>query len=124
MPASVLLADRGESIDNFQMLADNGIATGVHEFGSAAGDIECIEDLPATWVRIEPRLVARQASGRSALIDQTLRDLIKVAGLAGADVTVDEIQSRSQADWWRSAGANHALGPFAQPGPTDLHDLM
>ena len=124
MPASVLLADRGESIDNFQMLADNGIATGVHEFGSAAGHIECIEDLPATWVRIEPRLVARQASGRSALIDQTLRDLIAVAGLAGAEVTVDEILSRAQADWWRSAGADHALGPFAQPAPTDLHDLM
>jgi diguanylate cyclase (GGDEF)-like protein/PAS domain S-box-containing protein len=124
MPVSVLLTDRGESVDNFQMLADNGVGTGVHGFGSAAGDIECIEDQPTTWARIAPRLVERQRSGKSDLIDQTLRDLVKVAKMAGAEVTVDDIETAEQAAWWRDAGADQALGPYFRPGPADLHDLM
>ncbi|MCE7007934.1 diguanylate cyclase [Kibdelosporangium philippinense] len=121
MPASVLLADRGESVDNFGMLAENGIAMEVHDF--SATDVECLEDLPASSARIAPRLVERQRSGKSSLIERSLRDLIEVSHLAGASVTVDGISSEAEAAWWHSAGADFGLGTHFQPGSADLHDL-
>ncbi|MBP2323551.1 diguanylate cyclase (GGDEF)-like protein/PAS domain S-box-containing protein [Kibdelosporangium banguiense] len=123
VPVSVLLADRGESVDNFRMLAENGIGTAVHGFGSAAGDIECIEDLPTGSARIAPRLVERQRSSKSTLIARTLTDLVEVAKLAGASVTVDGIETAEQADWWREIGADTALGRYFAPEPADLREL-
>jgi diguanylate cyclase (GGDEF)-like protein/PAS domain S-box-containing protein len=122
VPTTVLLADRGEAVDNLKMLAENGIGTAVHSFGSAAGDIECLEDLPVGAARIAPRLVERQRSGESRLIDRTLVELVKISHLAGATVTVDDIATAAQASWWRSAGADFALGPHYGPGPADLRD--
>ncbi|MET0236703.1 MAG: diguanylate cyclase [Kibdelosporangium sp.] len=123
MPVSVLLTDRGESADNFRVLAENGIRTAVHGFGSAAGDIECLEELPVTTARIAPRLVRRQAAGKSALIGRTLRDLAEITKLAGATVTVDGIETAGQAEWWLGAGADFGLGAYFTPAPIDLHDL-
>jgi diguanylate cyclase (GGDEF)-like protein/PAS domain S-box-containing protein len=124
MPVSVLLTDRGEAVDNFRVLAENGISTGVHSFGSAAADIECLEELPATSVRIASRLVERQASGKSALLTRTLYDLVEVAKLAGVTVTVAGIETAEQAEWWRAAGADYGLGTYFTPVPADLHDLV
>ncbi|CAM3658526.1 bifunctional diguanylate cyclase/phosphodiesterase [Kibdelosporangium persicum] len=122
MPASVLLAERGESVDNFRVLSDNGIATEVHDFGSAM-DIECLEDLPATSARIASRLVERQRSGKSGLIGRTLADLIETAHLAGSTVTVDGVDTAEEAEWWLSMGADFGLGRHFEPGPIDLHDV-
>ncbi|MEV4318265.1 EAL domain-containing protein [Actinocrispum sp. NPDC049592] len=122
MPARVLLADRGEAVDNLKLLAENGIGTAVHDFGSAAGDIECLEDLPVQAARISRRLVDRHASGKSALIGQALMDLLDVAHAAGVQVTVDGIETPEQAAWWRAAGADHAVGSY-YAGPVDLRDL-
>jgi predicted signal transduction protein with EAL and GGDEF domain len=121
MPASVLLTDRGEAVDNLKLLADNGIGTAVHEFGSAAGDIECVEDLPIQIVRLARRLVDRHASGKSALVGQTLIDLIDVIHTAGALVIVDGVQADPQAAWWRDAGADYALGSH-YAAPVDLRE--
>ncbi|ONI85397.1 hypothetical protein ALI144C_12945 [Actinosynnema sp. ALI-1.44] len=123
MPVAVLIADRGEAVDNFRMLAANGIATEIHEFGSAAGDIGCLEDLPATSVRIASRLVRRRRAGTSALVGRTLTDLIDVVKLAGATVVVDDIETADEAEWWRSAGVDLGLGRYFEPGPVDLHDF-
>ncbi|ALG13204.1 hypothetical protein AOZ06_45775 [Kibdelosporangium phytohabitans] len=123
MPVSVLIADRGEAVDNFRMLAENGVVTEIHEFGSAAGDIECLEELPATSVRIAPRLVHRLRAGKSALIGRTLKDLIEVAKLAGATVVVDDIETADEMTWWRSAGVHFGMGRYFEPGPADLHDF-
>ena len=122
MPTSVLLANRGEAVDNLKMLADNGIGMAVHDFGSAAADIECLEDLPVTCTRIARRLVDRQATGTSQLINRALRDLVETAHLAGASVTVDGVATEEQANWWRDAGADFALGPY-YPRPADLRTL-
>jgi diguanylate cyclase (GGDEF)-like protein/PAS domain S-box-containing protein len=123
MPAPVLLTDRGEAVDNLKLLADNGIGTAVHGFGSAAGDIECLEDLPVQVARIARRLVDRHASGKSALISQTLIDLVDVVHTAGALVIVDGVRSASQATWWRDAGADYALGSH-YAAPTDLREPL
>ncbi|MET0135916.1 MAG: EAL domain-containing protein [Kibdelosporangium sp.] len=116
MPAEVLLAERGEAVDNLRMLAENGIGTEVHTFGSAAGDIECLEELPVSSVRIARRLVDRQRSGKSKLIGRSLTDLVEVAKLAGVNVTVTGIEVAEQVEWWHAAGADYAAGPhFGRP---------
>jgi EAL domain-containing protein (putative c-di-GMP-specific phosphodiesterase class I) len=123
MPTEALLADRGESVDNLKMLAANGVRTAVHGFGSSAGDIECLEDLPVSAARIARRLVERQRSGKSELIGKTLVDLVKIAHVTGTSVTVDGIETAEQAAWWRDAGTDCALGSYFSPGPTDLRDM-
>lgn len=122
MPTSVLIANRGEAVDNLKLLVDNGIGMAVHDFGSAAGDIECLEDLPVTCTRIARRLVDRQWSGKSTLIGQTLKDLVKVAHMAGASVTADGVDTAEQESWWRETGADYALGTHYGV-PADLRKL-
>jgi diguanylate cyclase (GGDEF)-like protein/PAS domain S-box-containing protein len=114
VPAHVLRGDRPEPTDNLKVLADAGIGTELHEFGSATGDLANVEDLPVDAVRLGHRLVTSQAERaadrESSALDRALTDLVTVTHLTGATVMVDGIDTEAQADWWRQTGADTAVG--------------
>ena len=112
-PACALVAERGETVENLKLLAYSGIAAEVHGFGGA-DDVVCLEDLPVDVVRVSRRLVDRQARRPVAgsLLGRALVDLVQLVHSAGVLVAVDGIRTAEQADWWRSVGADHALGGF------------
>lgn len=110
----LLYGERQEPVENLRVLADAGVDMVLDGFGGA-GDLACLEDLPTHAVRIADRM----ATGRTALQDRALTDLISVVHQAGAIVTVDGVDSRCQADRWRDVGADTALGshfPFDAAG--------
>jgi diguanylate cyclase (GGDEF)-like protein/PAS domain S-box-containing protein len=122
MPAAELLADQGHAADNLRLLADAGVQTAVHEFGSLPGDLACLEDLPVHAVRLAPRLVRRQArqAVRDTLTAKAATQLATFVHATGATMTVDGIQAAPQADWWHRTGADTATGPlFCPGGPRD-----
>lgn len=103
----------GPATDNLTRLADAGVAVAVHDFGTTAGDVTCLSDLPVQAVRLAPHLVRRASE---PLVGQALRDTVALAHQAGVTVVVDGITTKEEADWWRAADADLATGPlFALP---------
>ncbi|MEV4315897.1 EAL domain-containing protein [Actinocrispum sp. NPDC049592] len=109
MPAGALLAP--EAADNFRVLADMGVHTVLDDFGTAPDELALVEDLPVRSVRVARRLVERQAqSAINAPLSVALMALVPLVQRAGAAVTIDGIDSRGQANWWRVVGADLAMG--------------
>ncbi|MCK2244023.1 MULTISPECIES: bifunctional diguanylate cyclase/phosphodiesterase [unclassified Crossiella] len=98
------------AVDNLTDLADSGVRITLDDFGSATGEIEYLEDLPVSAVRVSRSLVARQAAQPASLTSKALRELVATAQLAGATVLVDGVHTQTQADWWRAVGAESATG--------------
>lgn len=112
-PVLALVTDRGEAVDNLRVLAELGVWTVAHEFGSATEHLVCLEELPVREVRVAASLVRRQArAAESSLINRVLTDLVEIAHTAGVAVSVDHIEAEEQALWWRAAGAEVGLGPL------------
>jgi len=123
VPLAALARDRGDVVDNVQVLAELG--AGVVLLGAAAGPgyLAYLEDLPVTAVEIAPATVRRLAdrpgddSGDS-IVARAIRQLIPLVHSAGVTVTVPEVDTAAQADWWRCAGADAARGShFGPPLP-------
>jgi EAL domain-containing protein (putative c-di-GMP-specific phosphodiesterase class I) len=112
MPVRMLLAERAEPMDNLRVLAEVGVGTMLDEFGGNPEELACLEDLPVDMVRIDDRLVASQArrTNTGSAVGQALTSLISVVHKAGGTVTVAGLDRQEQADWWRRAGADTALG--------------
>ena len=109
----LLHGDRPEPVENLRVLADAGAAMVLDGFG-AAGDVACLEDLPTAAIRVADRIT----TGRTALRDRALADLISVVHQAGATIAVDGVNTSCEAERWREIGADTALGshfPFNGP---------
>jgi diguanylate cyclase (GGDEF)-like protein/PAS domain S-box-containing protein len=113
IPVHLLHGPRTEPAEHLRVLADAGVHVVLSEFGGAATDLAYLEDLPVTAVRIGERLTATQArrtAGTPSLLDRMVTDLVTMVHEAGGTVAVDGVDTAAQADWWRTAGADTALG--------------
>lgn len=113
MPMVELLADRGAT-DNLRGLVAIGMRVAVHHFGGTPEDVAHLEELPVHAVRLSPSLVRRQAQhcGRGSLLVKAVTELIELVHQIAATVVVDDLRTRTQATWWRRAGADTATGPL------------
>ncbi|MBP2323077.1 diguanylate cyclase (GGDEF)-like protein/PAS domain S-box-containing protein [Kibdelosporangium banguiense] len=121
IPVTALRAS--EAADNLGVLADMGIQTMLDDFGTAPDELASLEDVPATYVRFARRLVERQAlSPVHAPLTAALTTSVPLVHRAGAKVIVDGVHTQEQADWWRMAGADYAIGALSGPAcpPGDL----
>jgi diguanylate cyclase (GGDEF)-like protein/PAS domain S-box-containing protein len=97
--------------DNVRALAELGVQTGLSDFGAAVGDLALLADLQVRSTRLARRLVTRQAEAEAGSpLTSALAAIGPLVHRAGATVVVDGIDTREQADWWRSAGADLAIG--------------
>lgn len=127
VPLGALSRARDEVVDNVQVLADLG--AGVVLLGAAAGTgyMAYLEDLPVTTVEIAPQTVRRLAErpGDDSVVARAVRQIIPLVHSIGVTVTVPEVNTSEQADWWRCAGADAARGTYLglpmppQPPPGD-----
>jgi diguanylate cyclase (GGDEF)-like protein/PAS domain S-box-containing protein len=112
LPSAALRGPRGAA-DNLVALAGTGVTIAVHHFAGAPEDLAQLEDLPIDVVRVAPALVRRlaQQPGQDSLVARSATHLMALVHLAKATVTVDDLQTRTQAIWWHMAGADTATGP-------------
>lgn len=106
MPADVL-RDRPEPAENLRVLADEGIGMALHGFTGSVTELAHVVDLPITGVRVAEDLVGPPPSGPVAT---ALTDLVATVHDTGRAVEVADVDTPEQATWWRTAGADTALG--------------
>jgi diguanylate cyclase (GGDEF)-like protein/PAS domain S-box-containing protein len=123
MPVQTLLTPQG--VDNLKALANIGVRTGLDGFGTAPDGLASVEDLPVRSVRLARRLVERQAQALDSPLARALTAISPLAHRAGATVVVDGVRTQDQADWWRAAGADSAMGDLfggaCQPSDIATH---
>jgi EAL domain-containing protein (putative c-di-GMP-specific phosphodiesterase class I) len=106
--------------DNLRVLADVGVHTGLDGFGTAPDELTALADLPITSVRLARGLVERATDGADSPLHSALRAVSPLVHSAGATVVVDGVHTHAEADWWRAAGADLAVGDaFGMPRPAD-----
>lgn len=138
IPVSAL--DAGPGKDNLRGLAEMGVAIALLGLDGVA-DLAHLEDLPAQTVEIAPRVVQQVAqrpgaachdSDDSTVDDSTVDDstvaqavslVLRLVHRCGAAVVVRGINTRNDADWWRSAGADVGQGAFLAP-PADPDEIV
>ena len=112
----------GEAEDNLRVLADLGVRMALHDFGAGIGGLGCLAELPVHAVRIAQPMGRQVAGDPFAIPAQALRAVVPIMRSAGVGVVACAVDTERLADWWRSAGADCAVGKlFAQPSPP--HDI-
>jgi EAL domain-containing protein (putative c-di-GMP-specific phosphodiesterase class I) len=85
----------------------------VHDFGGNPAEVVALPDLPLHEVSLSRRLVKQaRATSRTSLVTKALTNLISLIHEAGATVSVDDLRTKPETDWWREAGADTATGPL------------
>lgn len=114
-PAEVVLADT-DAADNLRILAEAGVGVEVDGFTAAPADLVAVANFPARAVRVHRPLTDQPAP----LVARALAELLAVVRSAGIAVSVADVSTSAQAEWWREVGAETASGPlFAPAGPPE-----
>jgi predicted signal transduction protein with EAL and GGDEF domain len=117
MPAREVFDGRARTMDNLSSLAAAGVDMAVHDFGGDTSEVVRLAGLPLKAVALTARLVSQaRGASKKSLVAKALTGLATIVHEAGAVVSVDDIRSKQEADWWRGIGADTATGPLF-PGP-------
>ncbi|MBC6448782.1 EAL domain-containing protein [Actinokineospora xionganensis] len=110
VPVSALADSQAE--DNVSVLVDLGVRIVLTGFGQTPGDVACLEDHPVHAVRLGHRVVERigTAPDPKSMFVRSVLELLPMVRESGRDVLVPGVDTAEQADWWRRAGADHAVG--------------
>lgn len=113
MPAREIFDGRPQSLDNLTALAKAGVRTAVHDFTGNPSEVVRLPDLPLRTVSLSPRLIAQaRAMSGKALMTRTVANLTALVHEAGVTISVDDLRTEPEVEWWRSAGADTASGPL------------
>jgi diguanylate cyclase (GGDEF)-like protein len=98
------------------VLADQGIAIAIDDFGIGYTSLRQLRTLPIAEVKVDRVFVSGvQTSDRDRAI---VRSIIDLGHSLGCLVTAEGVESEEVADWLTSAGCDHAQGYyFARPEP-------
>jgi diguanylate cyclase (GGDEF)-like protein/PAS domain S-box-containing protein len=98
-------------VENMKVLMDMGVEAILDDFGTAPGELALLADIPVRSVRISGQLVARvSGTADDGPLSTALRSLVDLVHRSGATVIVDGVHTTAQAEWWRLAGADTAMG--------------
>ncbi len=120
VPLTALTRGHGDVVDNVRTLAELGIKIVLIGAQADHGYLAYLEDLPVGAVEIAPDIVARIAGrpGNDLLVARAIRQVISLVRSTGVTVIVPGVDTPEQAQWWRDAGADAALGThFGFPAP-------
>ncbi|HYQ64420.1 EAL domain-containing protein [Actinophytocola sp.] len=118
LPAMEVFDGRSQALDNLTTLVKAGVRVAVHDFHGSPSEVVQLPNLPVRTVSLSPRLVAQARSMRAkALVSQAMVSLTTLVHQAGATVSVDDLRTEPEIDWWRGVGADIAGGPIFRVNP-------
>jgi diguanylate cyclase (GGDEF)-like protein len=109
--------------ENLRRLAAAGVRTAVHGFEGGATELIQLAELPVDEVWLSERLVS-QARHRSELTTDAVQSVIALVHRTAARVGVGDVRDRSEAEWWRRAGADLYSLAGAQPDIASLSGMF
>ncbi len=129
VPLVTLARGRGDVVDNVRVLAaELGVQVVLLGAASGPGYMAYLEDFPLCAVEIAPDVVARiaQRPGDDSVLARAVRQTIPLVHSAGTTVIVPGVDTATQAQWWRDAGADAARGAHFGPSVRghELPDLL
>jgi diguanylate cyclase (GGDEF)-like protein/PAS domain S-box-containing protein len=116
VPTRAVTADSGEARDNIGVLTSMGVGVLLVDAGLAPVDMMLLDEWPIIAMQMANPLVRAiaDADPGSRLVRTTEA---MVRSLVGADVpiVVSGLRTAREVEWWRSAGASSACGPYFGP---------
>lgn len=128
MPLVALVRGRGDVLESVGVLAELGIQMVMLCNTAGPEYLFYLEDLPLRSVEISGDVVNRIGAQpeKNSIVAQAVRQYIPLIQSTGASLIVPRIDTAEQAQWWRSTGANYALGSYFGSPVTaaELPDLL
>lgn len=111
VPMAELRSDRGGA-ENVRGLAEAGVRVAARHVGGTPEDVAYLHELDVRVAHLSPSLIQHQADHPTPLMTTAVNGLITLLHQIDATVIVDNLTRRTQADWWRTIGADTATGPL------------
>jgi diguanylate cyclase (GGDEF)-like protein/PAS domain S-box-containing protein len=109
LDARAVAANRGESQSNLQVLRDNGVLVGMHEFTGGTTEFAIVAKEQIKSVILAGSIVAAQ---HKPVLTKVTTAMIGTLRELGAAVSVVDVPTAQKAAWWHAAGASYAQGVF------------
>jgi diguanylate cyclase (GGDEF)-like protein/PAS domain S-box-containing protein len=116
VPARAMSADAGEARDNVGVLSSMGVGVVLADAGLAPVDLMLLDEWPILAVQLaEPLVRSVAAADPGTRLVRTTASMVRSLVDAGVPVAVSGLRTATEVEWWRSAGAVTATGPYFGP---------
>ncbi len=112
VPATVVVDDEGEPLENLATLRDINVSPVVHGFGSGNTGLVDLRTLPVDAVTVAPGVVRAFAESDDAdsPFEHALRQLVELTGRLGVGLVADGVDTIAVADRLRGLGLHYGSG--------------
>jgi diguanylate cyclase (GGDEF)-like protein/PAS domain S-box-containing protein len=129
MPASVVVDDHGEPLENLETLRDINVRAVVHGFGAGNTGLVDLRTLPVDGVTVAPgviRAFADAADDHDSPFEHSLRQLVELTGRLDVQLIADGVDTIAVADRLRDIGLHYGSGAaIGEPMvDTDVNRLL
>jgi diguanylate cyclase (GGDEF)-like protein len=106
------LLNHGTMITALNTLHDRGVGLHLDDFGAGHSNLEWLEELPITGLKMDRRFVDRLGSGTDGRGAAVARGLVDLGHALGLSVVAEGVETRDQAQALVSMGCEYGQGYF------------
>ena len=111
------LLNHGSMVNSLSMLRDQGVGLNLDDFGAGHSNLEWLQELPITGLKMDQRFVERLESRTDRRGVAIARGLVDLGHALGLSVVAEGVETRGQAQALAAMGCEYAQGYyFGYPG--------
>ena len=112
MPASVVVDDHGEPLENLETLRDIKVSAIVHGYGTGNAGLVDLRTLPVDGVIIAPSVIRAfgAVEEKNSPFEHGLRQIVELADQLDVRVYADGVDTQAIADRLQDVGIQYAAG--------------
>jgi diguanylate cyclase (GGDEF)-like protein/PAS domain S-box-containing protein len=123
---SVLIGADEDTLKPLRRIADLGVEIALDDFGTGYSNLSSLRMLPVSTLKLDRAFTLGMRRRPADPADlKIVEGIVSLAHGLGLTVTVEGVETRTQADYLRALGCDHGQGwYYARPGPPErLHTL-
>ncbi|WP_329140558.1 EAL domain-containing protein [Streptomyces sp. NBC_01476] len=124
---SALIGADEDQLKPLRRIADLGVSIALDDFGTGYSNLSSLRWLPVSVLKLDRAFTRGMRRRPADPVDlKIVEGIVSLAHALGLTVTVEGIETRTQADYLRELGCDTGQGwYYARPGPPDrLHTLL